>query len=225
MPMMILAHRGWWHAPHERNTLAAFDKAFAAGHGVELDVRDLNGALVISHDPPATGALPFERVLECYAAHGAPGRLAINIKADGLCSALVPLFARYGVMNRAFVFDASVPDLRPYLETALPVFTRFSEAERYPAFYERCQGVWVDSFTEAPASIERAIDDLARGKFVAMVSPELHKRPQEAAWAEWSAALRRAAMDGLPLERLMLCTDLPDSAQQRFAWMHQEEVQ
>ncbi|THK35507.1 hypothetical protein EHS39_24095 [Ensifer sp. MPMI2T] len=223
--MIILAHRGWWHAPHERNTLTAFDKAFAAGHGVELDVRDLNGALVISHDPPAAGALPFECVLERYAAYGAPGRLAINIKADGLCSVLVPLLQRYGVTNRAFVFDASVPDLRPYLETALPVFTRFSEVELAPAFYERCYGVWVDSFTDAPASIERAIADLARGKFVAMVSPELHKRPQAAAWAEWSAALRRAAMGGLPLERLMLCTDLPDLAQQSFAWMHQEKVQ
>jgi hypothetical protein len=58
-----------------------------------------------------------------------------------------------------------------------------------------------------------------------MVSPELHKRPEQAAWAEWSTVLRRAAMGGLPLERLMLCTDLPDAAQQRFAWMHQEEVQ
>src|SRR5690349_20512523 len=89
--MMILAHRGWWLAPHERNTLGAFEKAFAAGHGVELDVRDLNGELVISHDPATTGALSFARVLECYAANGAPGRLAINIKADGLCPALLPM--------------------------------------------------------------------------------------------------------------------------------------
>ena len=224
MIMMILAHRGWWQAPHERNSLGAFEKAFAAGHGVELDVRDLNGELVISHDPPTTGALPFERVLECYAKNGAPGRLAINIKADGLCPVLVPMLEQYGVTKRSFVFDASVPDLRPYLDSDLPVFTRFSEVELYPSFYERCQGVWVDSFTEKPASIERAIDDLRHGKYVAMVSPELHKRAHEAAWAAWSAELRQAARSGLPRERLMICTDLPDAAEQSFAWMVEEEV-
>ncbi|MBB3660412.1 glycerophosphoryl diester phosphodiesterase [Rhizobium sp. BK650] len=222
--VMILAHRGWWLAPHERNTLEAFDKAFAAGHGVELDVRDLNGELVISHDPPTTGALPFERVLECYAAHGAPGRLAINIKADGLCPALLPMLEEYRVTKSSFVFDASVPDLRPYLDSEIPVFTRFSEVEIYPSFYERCEGVWVDSFTEKPASIERAIDDLRRGKCVAMVSPELHKRAHEPVWAAWAAELRQAAKFGLPLERLMICTDLPDAAEQSFALMVEEEV-
>jgi glycerophosphoryl diester phosphodiesterase len=222
--MKILAHRGWWLAPHERNTLSAFDKAFASGHGVELDVRDLNGELVISHDPATTGALPFARVLECYAAKGAPGLLAINIKADGLCPALVPMLDQYGVTRRSFVFDASVPDLRPYLDSDVPVFTRYSEVELYPSFYDRCEGVWVDSFTEKPASIERAIDDLRRGKYVAMVSPELHKRPHEAVWAAWSAALRQAAKSGLPFERLMICTDLPDAAEQSFAWMVEEEV-
>ncbi|MBB3310244.1 glycerophosphoryl diester phosphodiesterase [Rhizobium sp. BK196] len=222
--MMILAHRGWWLTSHERNTLGAFDKAFAAGHGVELDVRDLNGELVISHDPATTGALSFERVLECYAAQGAPGWLAINIKADGLCPALVPMLEQYGVTKRSFVFDASVPDLRPYLDSDIPVFTRYSEVELYPSFYERCEGVWVDSFTETPASIERAIDDLRRGKYVAMVSPELHKRPHEAVWAAWSAALRQAAKSGLQLDRLMICTDLPDAAERSFAWMVEEEV-
>jgi hypothetical protein len=224
MSMMILAHRGWWHAAGERNTLDAFDRAFTAGHGVELDVRDLNGTLVISHDPPTTGALAFEHALEYYVRRGAPGRLAVNIKADGLCPAIEPMLAAYGVTRNAFVFDASVPDLRAYIETDIAVFTRFSEAEPSPSFYDRCEGVWVDSFTEAPASITRAIDDLGRGKHVALVSPELHKRPHLAVWNAWSMALRQAARDGLSLRRLMLCTDLPDEAERSFAWMQEEEV-
>ena len=50
--LLVLAHRGWWSDPQDKNTRAAFAKAFAAGYGVETDVRDQGGRLVISHDPP-----------------------------------------------------------------------------------------------------------------------------------------------------------------------------
>src|SRR5438309_53835 len=53
--MLVLAHRGWWSDPQDRNTRAAFAKAFAAGYGIETDVRDSAGRLVISHDPPFVG--------------------------------------------------------------------------------------------------------------------------------------------------------------------------
>jgi glycerophosphoryl diester phosphodiesterase len=54
--MLVIAHRGAsWDLPE--NTLPAFERAIEVGaDSVELDVhRDRNGALVVTHDPPARG--------------------------------------------------------------------------------------------------------------------------------------------------------------------------
>lgn len=63
---MILAHRGLWREPAERNSLAALEAALAESFGVETDVRDLGGQLVISHDPPGPGTLPLAAFLDAY---------------------------------------------------------------------------------------------------------------------------------------------------------------
>ncbi len=88
-PMIILAHRGCWRENSEKNTRAAFLRAFEAGYGIETDVRDLDGELVVSHDPARRGAMRWGELLDLYVEHGAPGQLAINIKADGLAAGKV----------------------------------------------------------------------------------------------------------------------------------------
>lgn len=207
--MIILAHRGTWFAPDERNTPVAFERAFAAGFGVETDVRDHDGRLVIAHDPPAgEGLLLFDDLLALYARRGAPGRLAVNVKADGLSGMVEEALARAGIAN-AFVFDMSAPETLRYLRGRLKVFTRESEYEAPPAFYDRAQGVWLDCFERDWIDEGAVRRHLAAGKAVCVVSPELHGRPHEQAWA----ALRGLA--GEP--RVMLCTDFPEAARDYFA--------
>ena len=48
--MKILAHRGAWNTSDEKNTVLAIKRAFCHGWGIETDVRDYCGKLVISHD-------------------------------------------------------------------------------------------------------------------------------------------------------------------------------
>ena len=48
----IIAHRGYWCCEKEQNSERAFRKALSGGYGIETDVRDLNGEIVISHAPP-----------------------------------------------------------------------------------------------------------------------------------------------------------------------------
>jgi hypothetical protein len=211
----LLAHRGYWLAPAQKNTLEAFERAFAAGHGVELDVRDQNGLLVVSHDCPVGACLSFETTLAAYGRAGAPGRLAINIKADGLAGRLTEMLVRRSLVERCFVFDMSVPDMLVYLAGPIPVYTRFSEFEQDPACYDRCAGVWLDAFMEPWASTKRLVDDIGHGKAVALVSPELHGKPHGEAWREWSQAL--ASIQGGGPGQAMLCTDFPDQAQRAFA--------
>ena len=50
---MILAHRGIWNEIVEQNTMIAFKRAFERKIGIETDIRDYNGEIVISHDIPS----------------------------------------------------------------------------------------------------------------------------------------------------------------------------
>lgn len=208
--MIVLAHRGWWARPDERNTLGAFERALDAGFGLELDVRDLNGRLVVSHDPPVGEALPFAELLAAFDRFGRPGPLAINIKSDGLQSALAGMLEPFAPHD-CFVFDMSVPDTLGYLRTGLPVYTRHSEYEPQPAFLDRAAGVWMDCFENDWIDAEAIRRHTDAGRAVALVSPELHRRPHLGAWASWRPAADRAG--GPPV---MLCTDFPSEARDFF---------
>ena len=104
MRSRILAHRGYWLEPGEKNSLSAFRRAFEGGFGIETDIRDLDGELVVSHDPPMSrnAPMPFPAFLDLYRSMKADGWLALNIKADGLAQAVAAQLAEYGVAN-AFV--------------------------------------------------------------------------------------------------------------------------
>lgn len=203
--MKVLAHRGWWREPAEKNSEAAFRRAFDAGFGVETDVRDRAGTLVISHDPPTGREVTLASFLALLAGRDLP--LAVNVKADGLAAPLRDALAAAGVRD-AFVFDMSVPDTLPYLAAGPPVYARLSEYEPEGALLERAAGVWLDAFHGpwwGPALVESL---LARGKRVCVVSPELHGRPHDAVWRSLE---RWAAHPGLAL-----CTDHPEQARAFF---------
>ncbi len=208
--MLLLAHRGWWRSPEEKNSELAIRRAFDAGYGVETDLRDHEGRVVVSHDPP-TGQdhIGLDDLLAWYAAAGQPGRLALNIKADGLQKPLAEALARHGV-DRYFVFDMSVADAVGYMRHDLDCYSRVSEYEPAPSFEAQAVGIWMDAFVSdwiAPSDIEGW---LAKGKEVALVSPELHKRPEDDVWAQWRETASLAS------DRLMLCTDFPDKAARVF---------
>ena len=122
----ILAHRGVWTEPSERNTLAAFERAFAHGSGAAGSTFATSTAtLVVSHDPPVHGALPLADVVDAYRAAGQPGRLALNIKADGLQALVAAALARRAPVRlvhvrhvcagRARLAAPRAPDLYPPL--------------------------------------------------------------------------------------------------------------
>lgn len=207
--MKVLSHRGYWREPHEKNGRAAFERSFKLRLGTETDVRDACGELVISHDMPRGGEMTLNEFLSIYNAHrpkeGLP--LALNIKADGMAAAVKAALDAASI-EEAFVFDMSVPDARAYFEQGIPVFARMSEVERYPAWLERCSGVWLDAFEGQWYGTWVIADVLARGKKVCVVSPELHKRPHLCLWAELRELARK--------DDLYICTDFPEQAVQFF---------
>lgn len=200
----ILAHRGWWHRREERNSFAALSAAFAAGYGIETDIRDRDSELVISHDPATRDSLPFAQLLERYLELGAKGILALNIKADGLAAPVSRLLTEYGIpAEKAFVFDMSIPDMLAYVRAGIPYYTRQSEYEPQPALFAGAAGVWLDAFQSCWYDASLIEGHLAAGRDVCVVSAELHGRPYEDQWR----MIRE--VDGGVAGRLLICTDFP----------------
>jgi hypothetical protein len=208
--MKLLAHRGAWTEPGEKNSLASLVAAVEAGHGVETDIRDLDGRLVISHDMPTREAhVDLDAFLDRVAVTPQAGLLALNIKADGLQAPLSQALRSRGI-TRWFAFDMSVPDLLGWRRQGLPCAVRLSEYEDGGPLLDDAPFVWLDAFQDdtwySPALVREL---LARGKTVAIVSPELHKRAWAPAWE------RLAGLDDTS-GRLYLCTDLITQAMEVF---------
>jgi hypothetical protein len=211
--MEILSHRGYWKTQSEKNTMVSFERSFSLGFGTETDLRDLNGNLVISHDIPSLemkDLITAEEFFKLYKSIGNNLPLALNIKSDGLQEKLLYLINKYEIENY-FVFDMSVPDTIGYFKKGLKVFTRQSEYEEHPAFLTESEGVWMDEFnshwiTQAAINIH-----IKNDKKVCIVSPELHKREKITEWVNY-----KGVSELIPINKLMLCTDLPEEAKEYF---------
>lgn len=208
--MRILSHRGYWLTPSEKNMPEAFDRSFASGFGTETDVRDLDGTLVIAHDPPRKGAMTVEAFLSRHASVDAALPLALNVKADGLQTMVAELLQRFEVPD-AFVFDMSIPDTLGWLKAGVPVFTRMSDFEPDPVLADRCAGIWLDAFQSDWWDAATVESQVASGRRVCIVSPELHKREHIPVWERLADAGDLIATDDV-----MLCTDFPEAAKEFF---------
>jgi glycerophosphoryl diester phosphodiesterase len=208
--MIILSHRGYWKNLTEKNTRSAFERSFDSGFGTETDIRDNGGNLVISHDMASNNAMLVEEFLDIYRSCGKRLHLALNIKADGLQTELKRLLFEYEVEDY-FVFDMAVPDGLLYARQKFVTFTRHSEFESTPSYYDLAQGVWLDEFLDHWITDAVIEEHLEAGKSICIVSPELHNRINSAEWEHYRELEQKIGHD-----RLMLCTDFPEQAQEFF---------
>lgn len=209
----ILAHRGYWTDPKNKNTLSALRAALEAGFGIETDIRDALGQLIISHDPPKSeDAVKLESFLNLVLATNSAGRIALNIKADGLCAELKSLLMqKFQETKEFYAFDMSVPDSLLYKKSNFPFYARVSEFETDLTLSFEAEGVWVDNFSGNFEQIEFSKKILRMGRRVAFVSPELHQRSYAVVWD-------KIKHEGLHLEPCFeLCTDFPCEAWEFFS--------
>lgn len=204
--MQIIAHRGFWQKPEEKNTRIALERAIECGYGFETDFRDYGGKVLISHNPPQGIELTADELFAMYATSGKKGTLALNIKADGLQEMMLELLEKYDIKDY-FLFDMSVCDTIPYIERKLKIASRSSEFEPHLPFYKDSEVVWVDYFDGRTDIADELRKYIADGKKPCIVSPELHGLPYE---AMWRMLKENEFMD------IMLCTDVPDKADKYF---------
>lgn len=205
--MIILAHRGFWTVPEEKNTLAAFEKAFSHGYGIETDVRDYEEDLVISHNVADKSCPKFTEMLEIYKKVGKDVPLALNVKADGIQPLLEKYLKEYGITNY-FMFDMSIPEQVVYVRDGFNTFTRQSEFEPQPSMYEAVSGVWMDEFSAEWMRTDIFAGHLKAGKKIGVISPEIHGNDELRIW-DMIKSLKND-------DKLMLCTDIPEKAEAYF---------
>lgn len=206
--MLIISHRGLWNTPEQKNSREAFLNSFNSGYGTETDVRDLNGEIVISHDIPTGGELPLSDFLDLLGDKTYP--IAINIKSDGLAQTLAQEFSSRKHVDW-FVFDMSVPDQLGHIKAGNPIFTRLSEVEQSPVWFDTAVGVWLDAFNGEWYSNDLITSLLEKGKRVCIVSPELHGRDPSSLWERLLSLPQHSG--------LLLCTDRPLDAHKIFRSM------
>jgi hypothetical protein len=140
--------------------------------------------------------LDFVPVLDALGTRRLP--LAVNVKSCGL----VPLVRELVPPPDWFFFDHAVPDLPPYAFERIPYFLRMSQVENLPRdqwLVRHAGGVWLDS--TSPEAVPA-------GKRVCVVSNEVRGKSHDAQWA----GLRNSP----PATPWMLCTDLPELAEEYF---------
>lgn len=208
--MEIISHRGFWKTDNEKNRISAFERSFSLGFGTETDIRDYKGELVISHDIADENAIKLERFFELFANFNKNLPLALNIKADGLHLKLKELLLKYEIKDY-FVFDMSVPDALGYLKNDIKTFSRESEHERVPSFYEQADGMWLDEFYSHWINEQAILRHVEHNKRVCIVSPDLHKRNYQIEWQHYKEIERNIGINSL-----MLCTDNPEKADRFF---------
>jgi hypothetical protein len=208
--MIILSHRGYWKETSEKNQRIAYERSFSLGFGTETDIRDYKGELVISHNIADEKCISVKEMFEIYNKYDNTLPLALNIKADGLQVKLIELLEEYKIMNY-FVFDMSVPDGLQYFKHCIKVFTRQSEYEKIPSFYDMASGVWLDEFQRHWIDQDIIKKHVQNNKQICIVSPDLHKREYKKEWQHYKEVEQELGIDSL-----MICTDYPEIAKEFF---------
>ena len=208
--MKILAHRGLWTRPEEKNTLSSLTKALEKGFGIETDFRDYKERLVISHNVASPFSPSAEDFFRWYSETKRTEFLALNVKADGIQFLMKPLLLKYGITNYA-LFDSSVPEMVVNRAESLAFLSRRSDIEPEPVLYSSAIGVWMDSFfDESWLTLDKIRYFLKDGKKVVLVSSDLHGKPYESLWGKINQR------DLINISDFMLCTDHPLEAKEYF---------
>ena len=181
--MIILKHRV--------NSINDYDTKY----GVEIDIRDFNNKLVLSHNPPNENSFKLESFLATIPKETF---LAINIKSTEIELDLKKILDKYGFKNY-FTFDHSIPSLIKSIKCNLSCAFRLSEYEK--EIIPNCNWVWVDCFEKIWYNLNflNSLKDLQLK--IALVSPELHGRNSDI--KKFEVIVNSISVDAI-------CTDIPE---------------
>lgn len=157
---------------HRINTIKEL-KEVPTDYGVEVDLRDAGGKLIMTHEPMSEGE-DFEKFL-FYLNHKL---IILNIKSERIEHKVLELLKKYKVKNYFFL-DSSFPMVYALSESGEKnIASRFSEIEPIEnviALKDRTRWVWIDCFTKFPVDKKTYEIIKKSGLKTCLVSPELQK--------------------------------------------------
>ena len=203
--MNIICHRGYWKKKKEQNHLKACLEGLEHFQGIEIDLKNKNGKIVLSHDPLEKGQ-NYIKLEDCFSKHPG-GFYALNIKEDGLSDELAKLIQKYKIKNY-MCFDLSTPESIQYKNKKLIVYDRMGDQD--PQMNYKTGGIVVDIFSlKNMNQIFKQIETIKK-KHLFFISPELHQLSHRPFWNRLKAIEARNA------NNFSLCTDYPEEANAFF---------
>ena len=166
--MLIIRHR--FHDLDEINQEVAFD-------GAEIDIRTLNGELIVEHDPFKSGPKLLDWLTRFRG-----GFIIANVKEEGLEPYIVQMLSDANIKNY-FILDESVPLIIKNCKAGNPNFgIRVSKWEPAIAAIKIMEHIspspkwiWLDTFdAHLPIENQELVDLVSVGAKICLVSPELH---------------------------------------------------
>ena len=170
--MLHIAHRINYLDSDVANTI------FSVADGIEFDIRDSNGDLIVQHDACQTGQ-PFSEFLTFCP----PSKFYIvTVKAEGIEEIAIQLLTEHGIQN-FFLLDCGMPSLvRLGRAGEKRLAVRFSEYESFEtvaAVASFVSWIWVDVFTRLPLTKQSSEKAKELGLRLCLVSPELQRQPEK----------------------------------------------
>jgi len=161
---------------HRVNTINEL-KNVKAEYGVEIDVRNYAGKLILHHEPFKRGDY-----FEDFCAEFDKSFLILNIKTEGIEEDVLSKIRKYNIKNY-FLLDVSFPFIIKLIKTGeKKIAVRFSEFESIETVLSlegMVEWVWIDIFNKLPLDKDSFIKLKNAGFKICLVSPEILMRPEE----------------------------------------------
>lgn len=169
---MFIAHR----INQLDETIAA--DVFSTADGIEFDIRDTGGEIIVQHDPFLGGQLFTDFLKFCP-----PNKFYIvNVKSEGIERRAITNLEAHGI-TQFFLLDCSIPMMvrlgkmgERRLAVRLSEYESMSTVEAMSPFVT---WVWVDVFTQLPITREAEESIRHRGLKLCLVSPELQGQQEK----------------------------------------------
>lgn len=161
---------------HRINTIEELKK-IPPEYGIEIDLRDSNNKIIVTHDPFTEGI-----VFEEYIKHYNHKFIILNIKSEGIEFKVLEIIKKYDIKDYFFL-DCSFPmiyKLNKIGENNIAI--RFSEYETLETVI-KCKylvkWVWIDCFTMLPLNDYIYSYLTFLNLKICIVSPELQGQPEK----------------------------------------------
>jgi hypothetical protein len=161
---------------HRINTIEQL-KEVPEEFGVEVDIRDSAGELIMVHDPFSPG-----EKFENYLKHYKHKLIILNVKSERIEFKILELLKKYKIKNYFFL-DSSFPmiwTLNKAGENNIALrFSEYEPIENILAAKDMAKWIWIDCFSKFPVDDETYKIIKSSGLKTCLVSPELQGRPED----------------------------------------------